>query len=94
MPKPLQIRITSSRTAEDGLTLLRADSVGSLDQPGGVSRIEFTGFDDYPYAVEISSNLVDWVSLSTNYPTNGVFEFVEPFSPGRAPRFYRSALLP
>jgi hypothetical protein len=76
------------------LPLLRADSLGSLIQAGGVSRIQFTGYDDYPYTVQLSSNLVDWASVSTNYPTNGVFEFVETLSPGFEPRFYRSVLLP
>ena len=76
------------------LSRLRPDSIGSLNQTGGVLRIQFTGFDDYPYAVEISSNLVDWAGVSTNYPTNGVFEFAEPSAAGNARRFYRSVLLP
>jgi hypothetical protein len=76
------------------LTRLRPDSIGSLLQAGGASHIQFTGFDDYPYAVEVSSNLLDWVSVSTNYPTNGLFEFIEPAAAGKARRFYRSVLLP
>jgi hypothetical protein len=74
------------------LPLLRADSIGSLIQTGGMAQIEFTSFDDYPYAVQVSTNLVDWVSVSTNYPTNGVLEFVEPM--GVEHHFYRSVLLP
>jgi hypothetical protein len=76
------------------LARLRSDSIGSLLQTGGASHIRFTGFDDYPYAVEVSSNLLDWVSVSTNYPTNGVFEFVEPAAAESERRFYRSVLLP
>jgi hypothetical protein len=63
-------------------------------QTGGVSVVEFTGFDDYPYAVEASSNLVHWVRVSTNYPTNGVFQLVQPATTETGQRFYRSALLP
>lgn len=76
------------------LPLLRTDSIGSVIQTDGMARIEFTGFDDYPYAIEISTNLVDWMSVSTNYPTNGVFEFVEPAVVEGEQRFYRSMLLP
>jgi hypothetical protein len=76
------------------LPLLRADSLGSMIQTGGVSVVDFTGFDDYPYAVEASSNLADWVRVSTNYPTNGVFQLVQPAITEPGLRFYRSALLP
>ncbi len=76
------------------LSLLRADSVGFLIQTGGVSRIEFTGYDDYPYAVQASLNLVDWFNVSTNYPTNGVIQLIAAPPESNGNRFYRSALLP
>jgi len=76
------------------LMRLRPDSIGSISESGGGLRLGFTGFDDYPYAVEISSNLADWASVTTNYPTNGVFEFVEPTTAQNERRFYRSVLLP
>ena len=59
----------------------------------GVERILFSGFDGYPYAVERSGDLLNWISVSTNYPTNGVFEFVLP-SVNSTNAFYRSVLLP
>jgi hypothetical protein len=73
------------------LPLLRADSVGSVVWHNGNLQAQFTGFDNYPYAVESSSNLVNWVSFSTNYPTNGVFAL--PVS-AAGTRFFRSRLLP
>ena len=82
------------KTPAQLLTRLRPDSIGSLLQTGGPAHVQFTGFDDYPYAVEVSSNLVDWISVSTNYPTNGVFEFVDSTAVGNERRFYRSVLLP
>ena len=76
------------------LPLLRADSVGFVRQAGSTLQIQFTGFDLWPYLVQTSSNLRDWTTLSTNYPTNGVFTFSATLPPGAAPRFYRSVLGP
>jgi hypothetical protein len=76
------------------LPRLRPDSAGSIIETGGALKIQFTGFDDYPYAIETSSNLVNWLPFATNYPINGVFEFTEPIPAGSDPRFFRSALLP
>lgn len=57
----------------------------------GSWQLQFTGFDNYPYAVESSPNLVQWSSVSTNYPTNGVFSI--PLTPTNN-QFFRSRLLP
>jgi hypothetical protein len=76
------------------LSILRPDPIGSVAASAGNLQIQFTGFDDYAYAVEVSSNLVDWVSLGTSYPTNGLFSIMEPLPSGPATRFYRSRLLP
>ncbi len=76
------------------LSRLRPDSVGALSSSSGAWRVQFTGFDDCSYAVQVSSNLTDWVAIRTNMPANGVFEFTEAVEPAAAPRFYRSVLLP
>ena len=74
--------------------LLRADSVGSVVQEGDTLQIQFRGYEGAAYEVQVSSNLVDWTALSTNYITGGVFTFIEVPSPGAPCRFYRSLLLP
>jgi hypothetical protein len=77
------------------LALLRPDSIGSVVSSTNPIQIQFTGFDAWQYAVETSSNLVDWVAVSTNcYPSNGVFSFTEAAPAGSASRFYRSIVLP
>jgi hypothetical protein len=76
------------------LARLRADSVGTISSSNGLWRVQFTGFDGYPYAVEVSENLEAWTPILTNVPVDGAFEFTEPLSPAGAPRFYRSVLLP
>lgn len=75
------------------LERLRPDSVGFISQTNGVVKVQFTGFDDYPYAVESSSNLVNWLPVTTNSPTNGVLDFFPP-APGSGHQFYRSTLIP
>jgi hypothetical protein len=76
------------------LPLLRADSVGFAVQNGGTLQLQFSGDDAFSYAVQVSSDLLHWTSLATNYPLGGVFSFVEVPPPGTARRFYRSLLLP
>jgi hypothetical protein len=75
------------------LPRLRPDSIGSVMQTGGTLQIQFTGWEGYQYAVEISSNLLNWVPAATNIPQNGSFVFID--SPGSAvaQRFYRTVLL-
>ena len=75
------------------LPRLRPDSIGSVSWTNEVLQVQFTGIDDYAYAVQVSSNLVDWSLVSTNYPSNGMF------SPRQMPwtnsvqTFFRSLLL-
>jgi hypothetical protein len=76
------------------LPLLRVDSIAAIGQTGATVEVQFSGFDGYAYGVAVSSNLADWVFVSTNYPTNGSFSFVEAALPGASRRFYRSVLLP
>jgi hypothetical protein len=76
------------------LPFLRADSAGWVVEAGGTLEIHFSGADGLAYAVLVSSNLLDWAPLSTNYPVGGSFSLAEVPAPGAGPRFYRSVLLP
>jgi hypothetical protein len=76
------------------LTLLRPDSLGSVNQAGGTLQVQFSGCDCYAYVVQVSANLLDWTPVGTNYPANGAFAFTDNSPPGSPRRFYRSALLP
>jgi len=75
------------------LPLLRADSVGSVTGGRGNVHFQFSGIDGCAYAVQVSMNLIDWMTATTNYPTNGLFDFDIP-SQGFSTQFYRSVLLP
>ena len=76
------------------LPLLRPDSTSSVTQSGGTLQVQFTGADGFAYAVQTSSNLFDWTTISTNYPANGTFNFLDTPLPGSPRRFYRSILGP
>jgi hypothetical protein len=49
------------------LSLLRMDSTGSVVWSNGQLVVNFTGWNLHLYAIQVSSDLVNWVSLSTNY---------------------------
>ena len=75
------------------LSLIRNDSVGSIAAANGQSVIRFTGYDGHYYAIEVSTNLLDWISLGTNSPTGGVLNLTNALSPSAGAQFYRSVLL-
>jgi hypothetical protein len=76
------------------LPLLRPDSTSTVSQTGGAVQLQFTGADGFAYAVQTSLNLLDWTTISTNYPVNGSFNFMAALPPGSPRRFYRSILQP
>jgi hypothetical protein len=73
------------------LPLLRADSIGSLAASNGSNQIQFTGYDNHSYAIEVSSDLKLWSPISTNSPVNGVILLNLPIASTQ--QFYRSCLL-
>jgi hypothetical protein len=76
------------------LPRLRPDSVGSLAPSAGGTQLQFTGLDDWHYAVQVSSNLKDWTSVSTNSPFGGIFSITNIPVPGVNLQFYRTLLVP
>jgi hypothetical protein len=73
------------------LPLLRADSLGSFGFKHGHAVVQFTGYDDHAYAVEISPDLVNWTRIGTNCPSDGVFTITNSAAEGNW--FFRSVLL-
>jgi hypothetical protein len=76
------------------LALLRPDSVASATEEAGSFHVRFSGLDGYAYGVQVSSDLQNWFTVSTNYPSNGSFDFTESTIQNLPRRFYRSVLLP
>lgn len=92
---PVQIQAGLSDLAYEAipdqlLPLLRIDSIGSMTAANGQIVIQFTGDDNHAYAVQVSTNLVNWTTVSTNCPVNGVFTFTNSVSANA--EFYRTVL--
>jgi hypothetical protein len=75
------------------LQLLRADSIATATLNATAPAIQFSGLDGYRYAIQVSTNLFDWVPIATNTPVNGAFT-LSPGSSNGSAQFYRSALVP
>lgn len=75
------------------LSLLRPDSVGTLIATNGGWSVQFSGSDAYIYALQTSTNLVDWQTVSTNCPVRGQFSVSVPQTSGPV-EYYRTILLP
>jgi len=75
------------------LSLLRMDSSGAVAWSNGQLVVNFTGWNVHPYAIQVSHDLINWVSISTNYPVNGIFSYTNSAAAGSTPQFYRTLLL-
>jgi hypothetical protein len=60
----------------------------------GQFLLRLTGSPGLRYAVETTTNLLQWTVLKTNTLTDGSFDFVDTAAPGLAKRFYRARLVP
>ncbi len=75
------------------LSLLRADSSGLVALTNSLPHVQFTGYDEHPYAIQVSSDLLNWVNISTNYPLNGIVNVTNSIMLNSNQEFYRSILL-
>jgi len=73
------------------LPLLHVDSFGQIAPVNDGLRLSFSGDDGHSYAIQVSSNLSDWVTISTNDPFEGNFGITNSANSGQ--QFYRSVLL-
>jgi hypothetical protein len=56
--------------------------------------LRLTGQPDLPFAVETSTNLINWLPLKTNFATGGSFDYVGATAAGEPRRFYRARWAP
>jgi hypothetical protein len=75
------------------LLQLRPDSVGALSLTNGLVNLQFSGSDAYCYELQESTNLVNWISITTTHPVQGRFNLAIP-EPTACKMYYRSVLLP
>jgi hypothetical protein len=61
---------------------------------GGQFLVRVTGTNGLSYAVEGSTNLVNWVPLKTNVIAGGYFDYLDTGSVGLNRRYYRARFVP
>lgn len=77
------------------LTVLAAPPFSnlSLDPGNGAFRFTFEADPAYSYAIQVSTDLVTWVLLSTVSNPSGPVKVTDPDAPGHLHRFYRARVL-
>jgi hypothetical protein len=55
----------------------------------GVFQMSFVGFVGSNYVLQVSANLSQWTSISTNTATTSSFTLSDPSTPSASSRFYR-----
>ena len=66
----------------------------SLGRTNNQFQLRLNGEAGERYAVEASTNFVQWTALRTNVATNGTFTFIDAGSATLPRRFYRARLVP
>ena len=56
--------------------------------------LRLDGTPNSRFAVEATTNLLQWTALKTNVLTGGTLDFIDNISPAAAQRFYRARLVP
>ena len=76
------------------LLLIRSDSIGSAGVAAdGRKFLQFTGYDGHDYAIQTSTNLLDWQDIGTNSPVGGILHLPVTIPSDSPAQFYRSILL-
>jgi hypothetical protein len=57
---------------------------------GGQVEITVSGEPNVPYILQGSTNLISWVSLTTNSSAAGTFKYADPNSQALSARYYRA----
>ncbi len=66
----------------------------TLGMAQGQFLLRLTGGSGWRYAVEATTNLVQWTALKTNVISDGSFDFVDTAAPAFTRRFYRARWVP
>ena len=61
-----------------------------LPLPDGQERLQVQGLSGRPYVIQVSSNLTDWVSVSTNVSDTGTIQWTDSQAANFPSRFYRA----
>jgi sugar lactone lactonase YvrE len=82
--------LTNSATVEIQITRAQRPRILGLDRPvGATPHLRVRGDPYVRHAIQASSNLVDWITLSTNYSRTGLIEVDLPATTNMPQRFFR-----
>ena len=85
----------SITSAVAGLSVVNRPSLASPQKPvGGAFTFTLVGTPGYNYAIEGSTNLTQWVLLTTLTNINGQTEYTDPGAANLRYRFYRARVVP
>jgi len=73
---------------------LSVPNVTTLGVTNNVYQLRVTGVGSNTFAIQVSTNLTSWTSLTTNSTSSSVYDYVDWRSTNFAKRFYRVKLLP
>jgi len=95
LPKPLALTAEYTPAALALLTVSSPDTkqtntLSVIDTGSGSWELLVTGEPASTYRLQASTNLIDWLDLSTNAPSNGLLRFVDPDAMTLDRRFYRT----
>ncbi|MBI3418001.1 MAG: Ig-like domain-containing protein [Verrucomicrobia bacterium] len=85
-----EFRSTSSQITVVDLSL----QTPQYTPPGGLRFQVKSGLPGKVHVLQLSTNLVKWLSIQTNVPNSEIFEFVDPASFGLTEAYYRVWLWP
>ena len=73
-------------------TPVRLSSLGRSSN--GQFLLRLAGPSNYRYAIDATTDLLQWTSLKTNTITDGTFDFIDSTAPPLSKRFYRARYVP
>ena len=76
------------------LPRLRADALGTMALANNQPVVNFTDWSGHTYVIQVSTDLVNWVNISTNYLLNEHFNYTNSPNTAQGPQFYRTRLQP
>jgi hypothetical protein len=65
-----------------------------LNRSGGQTSLRLNGQSGSRFAIEASTNLINWTALKTNLVSDGTFDYVDTTATALARRLYRARWVP
>ncbi len=89
--------VMATREGNGGLSINRGGLVvihPVFIHPDGTAQLFLSVLPNTSYAVQASTNLIDWFNLGTSTPATGILEFFDTNAPAFPFRFYRAKSVP